>query len=315
MSHLDHLRAKRKSAAAVLLLFNRCFSETSGELYAFVEGEEDHEFYTSIIESHFPEMKVRSFPCWGKSEVETIARHISVVAEKNNRSLFFIDKDIDSLCGNISNRLFNMYETPCYAIENIVCTREAFSSGLRTFMRLPETDPIFVECMRIAEKNFHFLEDSLLPVMALAISARREKVNVVFNDFRPQDHFKFDKDGSIAVKSPLTEAFADSVSLDVRGLASLPAVLEELNRLHHSEWLRGKYLAWMFVTTFTKLWERFRGQETTTGIKIKITTQITISNYIQIFGGHFKYPACLIEFLKKMRHFISIPMGVDKITT
>jgi hypothetical protein len=156
MSSVNTLRASRDKAVVVFMEFTRLYKQYPSALYCFFEGE-DSKYYGVRIKNIIKPEKYFYFSCSGKDGVLGI--HEMLSSRKyyaNVRAAYFIDRDFDK---SIRERGLNeIYETPCYSIENFYTSVECFSEVLRSEFKLMESDENFERCVSLyikLQEEFH----------------------------------------------------------------------------------------------------------------------------------------------------------------
>src|SRR5690606_7551264 len=88
-----------------------CFESS---LICVFEGE-DSKYYGSRIDTHFGQMNRKNLSCKSKRNVLNLKETVDANKELNSaKILFFVDSDFDKKQND-----YNLYYTPCYAIENL----------------------------------------------------------------------------------------------------------------------------------------------------------------------------------------------------
>lgn len=114
-------------------------------LFCFFEGE-DSKYYGSRIEQYteYPSEKVINYNCGGRKEVEKVYLLISNRREYDDvNKMFFIDSDY------IPNEQvpLDMYQTPCYSIENFYSSADCFGKILNREFGINSIDPDYSKCI------------------------------------------------------------------------------------------------------------------------------------------------------------------------
>ena len=106
---------------------------------AFYEGDDDINYYESRISVFIGDSTSFPFKCKGKKNVLIIH---DLLRSKNidlshNKTLFFVDHDFEK------NKIYpkDVYVTPCYAIENLYFTDNAFEKILHGFYKIDSLTP------------------------------------------------------------------------------------------------------------------------------------------------------------------------------
>lgn len=114
-------------------------------LFCFFEGE-DSKYYGSRIERYtdYPSEKVINYNCGGRKEVERVYLLISKRQEYDDvNKMFFIDSDY------IPNEQIpsDMYQTPCYSIENFYSSSDCFGKILNREFGINSIDADYSKCV------------------------------------------------------------------------------------------------------------------------------------------------------------------------
>lgn len=135
--------------------FIMLYKKNMHKLFCFIEGDEDVHYYMLRIRE-LSEFEPQFLQCYGKGKVINIYNALSNRAEYNKaRVAYFVDKDFDE---SIKSRYPNIYETPCYSIENFYTSTEAFKRILETVFKLTEIDinyDIMIGLYKILQNEFH----------------------------------------------------------------------------------------------------------------------------------------------------------------
>lgn len=157
---LEQMRAKRNVAEAVFKKFTEAKDKFDTYAFCFFEGE-DGKYYNSRIEKYWGSNFI-PLVAGKKKEVLKVMRMIKASTLYNNVcTMFFVDRDYDQSLKGIDKDLF---ETPCYSIENLYAQEATFCRILQAEFGLSVIDSDFCKCLdtyrsRLAEFNqiiFHF---------------------------------------------------------------------------------------------------------------------------------------------------------------
>lgn len=111
---LDEMRAKRTVAEVVYKKFTECSRFFDSYAFCFFEGE-DGKYYNPRIEKYFKNNFI-TMVAGNKKEVLRVMKKIqSSDLYKNVCTMFFVDRDYDKP----QEQNFDLFETPCYSIENL----------------------------------------------------------------------------------------------------------------------------------------------------------------------------------------------------
>lgn len=156
-------------------------------LFCFFEGE-DSKYYGSRIEQYteYPSTKIINYNCGGRKEVERVYFLISKKHEYDEvNKIFFIDSDY------IPNEQLSVdiYQTPCYSIENFYSSAECFGKIINREFGINSIDPDFNKCMTDycnRQREFHGYTEFLniwLSCQRAEEEIKQQKA-VVLKDFR-----------------------------------------------------------------------------------------------------------------------------------
>lgn len=140
---LDEMREKRTIAEVLYKKFTEANEFFETHAFCFYEGE-DGKYYNSRVAKY-----------WGSNYITQDAgrkREVLRVMEKiqsdplysNVCTMFFIDRDYDESLANTNDDLF---ETPCYSIENLYAQECVLNSILQAEFGLNPTDPDLYKCI------------------------------------------------------------------------------------------------------------------------------------------------------------------------
>lgn len=172
ISLLEQMRKARGTYEAVFIQFVNNRRYHSSYAFCFYEGE-DGKYYDPRIRQKFSN-KFMTFIVGNKKEVIKLLKKInSENLYKDVCTMFFVDRDYDkSLMGQDEN----VFETPCYSIENLYAQEECFKKILQSEFGLNIIDEDFQKCLRDFRLRANEFEDCILEFNALAY-LRREQSN------------------------------------------------------------------------------------------------------------------------------------------
>lgn len=157
---LEQMRAKRNVAEAVFKKFTEAKDKFDTYAFCFFEGE-DGKYYNSRIEKYWGANFI-PLVAGKKKEVLKVMKMIKASPLYNNVcTMFFVDRDYDESLKETDKDLF---ETPCYSIENLYAQEATFCRILQAEFGLSVIDSDYCKCLntyraRLAEFNqiiFHF---------------------------------------------------------------------------------------------------------------------------------------------------------------
>lgn len=267
----------------------------SNDFFCFFEGK-DSQYYSSRIKQ-IVQRSYHPISCGNKKAVlQTYNLFKSSDDYKSYRKAFFIDKDFDE---SITDS--NVYETPCYSVENFYVNEYTISEVLKNEFLLTEADEEFRIALSLFRKeNEVFNRETLLFnswYSALKAKKRKEKLestNVSLDEKLPKN-FICVRIGKITsnydlnmIKNTFPQAIEVSeleVNVEMKRLLS-----SDLNAM-----LRGKFQMWFLFNFLQFLIEDANLHNTI--LKIKTKFRVDKSNLCSNLSQYAYTPACLINYL------------------
>lgn len=155
---IEKLRDSRNKATVNFIRFTRLKSKHNSSLFCYFEGH-DSKYYGSRIEkiAQFDPDELHFFNCGGKKEVLRFYEMINKNDDyKEVKMAYFVDKDFDnSIIEEYNNEI---YETPCYSIENLYTTISVFKRILKYELNINEYNSEYGVCLNLfieRQKEFH----------------------------------------------------------------------------------------------------------------------------------------------------------------
>lgn len=182
---LKQMREERETSQSVYTEFisDRKYYKTHAFcFYAREEGK----YYNPRVEKKFK--KIISYEVRNKREVLKLLRRItSTDLYSNVCVMFFVDRKYDSNMNVYNEELF---ETPCYSIENLYVQRECLEKILRSKFRLNETDNDFAKCMQDFEQRVTEFNNQILEFNALVYLRKEKDVDYLFDSVKTSHMIK-----------------------------------------------------------------------------------------------------------------------------
>lgn len=155
---LDQMREKRNVSEALFKKFTEANHYFETHAFCFYEGE-DGKYYNSRIEDVFGDNYIPYIAGTKKAVLKIMEKIQSDPLYDNVCTMYFIDRDYDESLANTNKDLF---ETPCYSIENLYAQEYVLGRILRSEFGLGITDSDYHKCitnyqLRLAEFNRHIL--------------------------------------------------------------------------------------------------------------------------------------------------------------
>jgi hypothetical protein len=304
MTFEDKLRASRNFPIAAFHRFKLSIQTGEASLHLFVEGHDDKPFYVAFVSRRVSRSHlIRVHKCKNK---DGVLRTLQLIARQGTDQLvlFFVDKDLSDYIGDYTPTNPSLFVTDTYSIENYVVDSYVVSRFLNDFVRcedgfLTETDIVkqfrtqydrFVQCMIVLmswviylkrsgqHPNLSNLDLSKLFSIDSYLVFRRRRVG----EARSRVAFL---DKTCNVTTP-RHAFGDiaNVAREIRG--------------HPAKgYIRGKFDAWFMSTFLNRLVEALVAQARESKQTVRVTTQVHVSNLVELFSPRIVIPPHLATFL------------------
>lgn len=156
---LEEMREKRSISEALFKKFTEANQYFESHAFCFYEGE-DGKYYNPRVATVWGENYI-PYIAGTKKEVLKIMRKIQSDSLYDNVcKMFFVDRDYDE---SLANTNADLFETPCYSIENLYAQECVLSRILRSEFGLSVTNGDYHKCiadckLRLNEFNRHILK-------------------------------------------------------------------------------------------------------------------------------------------------------------
>lgn len=162
-SLLESMREHREDAVVAFKKFTENKNEHRDYAFCFYEGE-DAKYYNSRIEMFFGQ-KYFVYKAGNKKEVLHIMEMIQSKPEYSEMcTMFFVDRDYDN---SLQGQSDNLFETPCYSIENLYARKEAYERILKAEFGLNPIDEDYKKCIELYDKRLVEFNQIILEFNAL----------------------------------------------------------------------------------------------------------------------------------------------------
>lgn len=265
------------------------------DLFCFYEGNDNGYYYPRIKEFyngiHHP------IKCGNKKSVLYMHKSIKTKYPVAKCS-FFVDADFDERIDNAE-----IYETPCYSIENFYTTKSFISDILKNEFGLSEIDAeykIALGDFDLNQKKFH--DESLLFnawYASLKEKANKKKcsTNVNLNCSIPKDIFIL-KIGSISGNydfDGLKSKFPEAISISEEEVNNK---VEEFKSKDLGKTLRGKYELEFVYTFLQYLIKDANIAENRTILNSKTKFRVDKAQMLSQLSQYAETPACLVDYIE-----------------
>ncbi len=173
-SLIEQMREGRYVATSAFTTFTQLKELHNSHVFCFYEGKDDKLYYDRKIEDNINSNKYYTIIAEGKKNVMQALKLIAADSCYDNVSkMFFIDSDFD----NHQEINKNLYQTPCYSIENFYVEKDSFIKILKTIFYLNESDLDFKNCMKLYHRRFKEFHKIML-----AYNSRLKYIRECYND-------------------------------------------------------------------------------------------------------------------------------------
>jgi Protein of unknown function (DUF4435) len=296
----DLIKEKEEATSVAYQNFVLLTNTNPDSLFCFFENK-DAPYYHLRIKTTF-NGSFHYISCGNKAMVQkTYALIKGHVEYKKYKLAFFIDRDFDE---SIKDKFKEIYETPCYSIENLYCATSSIKELIKTDFQIGEENPLHKQIIDLYQNlQTGFLNASLLfnawyKLQKLKSKELNQKNNVSLTDSLIPSFIELSLQGinqNYNIETIL-EKYPDSLPYQEEELTN---VINQLNESDLRLVLRGKYI-FNFMTSFIrKLIEDGADPKKRTVVNKKIKYNMDNSTAMTLLTCYAENPNCLIDFLKK----------------
>lgn len=291
------LKLAENSSAVAFHKFVILCKGRENDLFCFFEGR-DTQYYCNRIKS-IVNRKYHPISCGNKKTVLDTYDWISKQTIYNKYlKAFFVDRDFDPIQSKV-----NLYETPCYSIENFYVNEECLSEILKNEFGLTEADSEYLQTIELFRNELSNHNQSTVLFNAWYATLKEKKVKeklkttgVNLDDKLPKDFICL-KVGSISSNYDLNKiksCFSSAIEVTEE---EVMAKQDELLTGSTADKLRGK-----FQLTFYCEFLRFLIEDANKSQKIikrKTKFNVDKANIFTQLSQYALTPSCLVTFLKQ----------------
>ena len=303
MSYLDELRASRDKPQVAYQEFALHTRKGKDGLFCFFEGK-DNDYYIPRIK-RFTD-RYHPILCGGREKVLKVHELIAIHSEYDKyKKAFFIDRDFNQPLANKSPQIF---ETPCYSIENFYVSESVFKEiMINKFYFSEVSDPSFQVCLNLyreRQKEFHQATILLNAWYACLIDRRNstgEQTGVNLEDKLPKNFICLSLD-IVSANYDLDKIKQTFPNASVISENELETKIAQFSNCQQHKVFRGKY-EMQFLIAFIELIQqdslqakKYVPQKTKFAFKQRLTNE----QAIDIFSSYAETPKSLEEFLQKV---------------
>jgi len=293
---VENLRISRSNPVAIFTEFTRFYKKYKFALYCFFEGEDSKYFGIRISNISRPEKDIY-LSCGGKAGVLGIHRMLLARKEYENiRAAYFIDKDFDVSIR--ASNLSQIYETPCYSIENFYTSSKCFSRILKSEFKLTEINEDFDKCISLyikLQEEFHDAVE-LLNVWIACQRQNSSKLNI--SDLSILRFVNIDLD-KITVRYTIDDLYTRFENSSAISQEKLDAKKAELLASNRQKSFRGKFeIEFLFKVLLKLIEESNKDSSPYFTKKLAVKFSLQKNNIISALSQYADTPDCLHIYLK-----------------
>lgn len=297
----DLIRAKEEATSVVYQSFVLLTGSNPNDLFCFIEGK-DAPYYHFRIKSNI-QGEVHYLTCKGKKRVLKTKELIEHHREYDKyRTAFFVDKDFDI---SLKNKFPNLYETPCYSIENLYCTPQSVKEIIKCEFQITEDEPAYSVILNLYEKlHVDFLNSMLFFNAWYSIQKKKqtetgESNNVSLENELPRGFISISLEqiNSDYDLEKIRNTFPNSHEVTEE---EVQAEIDELIKKDLCLFLRGKYVL-TFLIDFIRLIVSDSCDKTQNKyLSRKIKLNLDRSTVLSTLSPYAITPNCLDEFVRNL---------------
>lgn len=308
--NVKEMRQARKRAPVAYLDFTRqCnnLDDLHNKLFCFVEGE-DSKYYSVRVSLICYDLDYEFFECNGKSEVLRLYEMINEHKEYDkHKKAYFVDKDFDESITDEFNG--EIYETPCYSIENLYTTKESYKEILKSEFKISDSDDGYEDymmCVNIFKDRQQEFHDAMRVINAWIIRQKeiyeengnnKDKINI--NNLSINDLVKIKLD-RVEKRYNIRDLHSKMCNSDSFSIKEIKNRSESLREINPQKYFRGKFEIEFLRKILTKLRDdSSKKNPNYFSKKRNIKLNLSKNNIISELSQYASTPKCLVKYLKR----------------
>lgn len=275
-------------------------------VHAFFEGKTDESFYGTFIRKVKDEdYKLKTYICGNKDSVYYQFEQLSSRSMGTNILVFFVDKDIDDIIPFHRTTDLKIYVTDFYSVENYIVNCEMLEQVFAEIFKQRSGN----NASKLVQEKFIKCTDMfnkfMLTVMSWVLYHRRDiennktKINLdcvkLKNIYKINDDLEFELtvDGEDDIISVLDSQTKSSTNIKLWNTHK-DSLKNEIGAYQPKHYIRGHNEMEFFIYFIQKLKNALNVAQKK---PIKLSTEITESNSIDVLGPRTPIPKSLGDFL------------------
>ncbi|PFY26222.1 DUF4435 domain-containing protein [Bacillus toyonensis] len=301
LSRDDKLRSKRTRGAVGYTKFVLKYKSKQKKPYCFIEGEDDKYYLSRLI--MICKTEPEFIKCNGKRGVMEAFQEIQKHKEYEEDSLlFFVDSDFDTPINND-----NIYETPCYSIENLYTSPRVFARILKSEFGLDETEQDFINAMDFFIDKQNEFHDTIALLNAWIFSYKKyidktgEIIKLRLNELSFKEHLAEVSLEGITCKYNLEDI---EKRLNIPNRISNDEVISNYQTMNshpnRGDVFRGKFELEFFRILLNKVIEdRNKKKDRRVFLNKKKVSLHLETNILTVLSIYAETPKCLFEYIER----------------
>ena len=296
---VNKLRDSRGKAVAIFVEFTRLYKQYESALYCFFEGE-DSKYYGIRIKNITKPKKDIYLNCHGKEGVLGIYRMLSSRNHyKTARTGYFVDRDFDRSIYTMG--ISQIYETPCYSVENFYTSVQCFSEILKSEFKLTEIDEDFEKCISLYTKLQEEFHNAVELLNAWVACQRDKSSKLNISDLSVLRFVKINLNQAISTYK-VDDLYQMFPNIPVISEQELDAKRSELRVNTPQKSFRGKFeIEFLFIFLQKLMSEANQGSYPFFTRKIKVILSLTKRTIISDLSQYADTPDCLHNYLESLK--------------
>lgn len=294
---LEKMRKERRTYESVYMKFVNSGKYFNSHAFCFYEGE-DGKYYDSRIRQRFQD-KFITFIVGNKKEVlKLLERITSTDLYDKVCTMFFVDRDYDVSKSDYNRDLF---ETPCYSIENFYVQYECLTNILQSEFGLNIVDEDYKKCLQDFKAREEEFNELILEFNALVFLRRKKSEsnsNYSFSSVKTSRMIKVDIDKIVKANryEETINEIKEQLGFEQHEIENTKKELEE--RGDYSKNFRGKNQL-DFLVEFIKKLKKLNDDGGYFSLKYNNIHINLTSNRLSELSQYAVTPSVLEEFLER----------------
>ncbi|OQX09211.1 MAG: hypothetical protein BWK80_47135 [Desulfobacteraceae bacterium IS3] len=312
MLTVESMKNSGRNHHVKLMEFTRIFAKKPECLICFFEGEDDKYYGFRIKEILGIEWK--GIDCGGKQRVISLFRMLANHSHEPYRkakTAFFVDRDFDD--PQPPEIRSDIYETPCYSIENFYATSECFKQIIETCFKIKEfedeeneNESVFKKCLSLFAETQERFHDAVSPLNAWMFLVRKKdackQTRTHFDKIKLESLVSIDI-SDIRLKQPVSDYLEHLYPYHGISDAEIDEKVETFSKNDRGKVFRGKQEIDFLLKFLTKIKDDLCN-DSPKHFDRKRKISFSVPNSRDILSGLSQYattPECLRMYLRK-RH-------------